>query len=173
MGENTLNFVKKDFNKREIKYTFLFVSLLCILIGELFITEHFKMKYSNSRILNNEEDQSTYKSLSVSFYVILLLVDGAFILSAGLVLILKIRKRFNSEYVYHRRMIIQYMIFLISSVIVKISLLDQINSFDLTQLPIYGISELLPITVFTVLNSDEDCFDCFNKSADIKQFSIF
>ena len=60
-----------------------------------------------------------------------------------------------------------------ASLIVKLCLVDQIYDFKTTNFPLYAASEMLALTLFAFVKEDEDCFDCFNRCVEIRNYSSY
>jgi len=83
------------------------------------------------------------------------------------------KRHANNTFVYHRNLSIKYTIFLLLSLIIKMFLVNNLFSYNTNTLPIYAVSELIVMMLFSVFKKDEDCFTCFQRCTDLEVYSIF
>lgn len=70
-------------------------------------------------------------------------------------------------------MVIKYVVWMIMSLIVKLCSALILFNYDIVNLPLFEISNLVVTTLFAVFKMDEDCFSCFNRCETIYAYSWF
>jgi hypothetical protein len=83
------------------------------------------------------------------------------------------KRHANENFIYHRNQSYKYTCFLFISLGIKMYLVTNLLSYDTNTLPIYAVSELVVMMLFSVFKKDEDCFTCFQRCTDLETYSIF
>lgn len=79
----------------------------------------------------------------------------------------------HETYLYHRNLSMKYTAWLFLSLAIKMYLVSTLFSYETNTLPIYAISELIVMMLFSVFKKDEDCFHCFQRCSDLDTYSMF
>ena len=70
-------------------------------------------------------------------------------------------------------MVIKYTTWMIISLIIKLVSSLILFSYDIKDLPLFEISNIVVTTLFAIFKMDEDCFSCFNRCETISTYSWF
>lgn len=158
---------KNVYNKREKFILFCYLATVSVFCISVFLCDKNVKEY-----LNNNMESNKMKAKRLYIANLLLLLCACIIVS--IIYIRTLAQKGNEHLKYHRSQIIKYNCFIILSILLKLYLVhgDNIFSYSYKTFPVYQISELTAMTMFSIFKKDEDCIECF-KISTIECFSIF
>ena len=113
------------------------------------------------------------KAYSIIVYFIIYVTDLISILISSYKLLKILKNKRNEAYEEHKILITFFALLICFSIIMRLSTVQGILSYDWNAIVKYSIVELAILLIFSIFKKDEDCFACFNRSNEEEIYSIF